>query len=53
MTSGLKLSINLKILNLDGTNLDSESLIDIVKSTGKSIESLDISHNPRIGLEGY
>ena len=53
ITAGIKLSKNLKILNLDGTNLNTQGLITVVNSLCINIESLDISHNPKIGLDGY
>ena len=50
---GLKLNVNLKIINLQSTNLNTDSMIKLVSSLNVQIQSLDISRNPDIGLDAY
>jgi hypothetical protein len=50
---GLKLNVNLQIVNLQGTNLTTQSMLKLVGSLNVQLQSLDISRNPEIGIDAY
>lgn len=50
---GLKLNVNLQIVNLQGTNLTTQSMLKLVGSFNVQLQSLDISRNPEIGIDAY
>jgi len=53
IVQGMKFINNLKIINLQNTNLNNGSLIKLVSKISFRLESLDVSHNPEINMEGY